>query len=167
MFYHIVMMRFQDADRAFHDRVHGYVERVKRELPYVRAYDYCRNEAARAKGLDCAIVARFDSSDGYPAHPREAAYRAAQVATLGANGEVVTSACGGGAYAQPPADPQAGERWWQQYSSCASLKRSGLGHPTGPFSRSDPAQAEIYEWFAYGTGNRGDGDNDGLACEGG
>ena len=59
-------------------------------------------------------VARFDSSDGYPAHPREAAYRAAQVATLGANGEVVTSACGGGAYAQPPADPQAGERWWQQ-----------------------------------------------------
>jgi len=112
-------------------------------------------------------VARFDSSDGYPAHPREAAYRAAQVATLGANGEVVTSACGGGAYAQPPADPQAGERWWQQYSSCASLKRSGLGHPTGPFSRSDPAQAEIYEWFAYGTGNRGDGDNDGLACEGG
>jgi len=62
MFYHIVMMRFQDVDRAFHDRVHGYVERVKRELPYVRAYDYCRNEAARAKGFDCAIVALFDSS---------------------------------------------------------------------------------------------------------
>ncbi len=52
MFYHIVMMRFQDADRAFHDRVHGYGERIKREL----------NEASRAKGFDCAIIARFDSS---------------------------------------------------------------------------------------------------------
>ena len=36
---------------------------------------------------------------------------------------------------------------------------------TGPFDRDDPAQAEIYEWFAFGTGNRGDGDGDGLACE--
>lgn len=112
-------------------------------------------------------ITRYDSSDGYPAHPREAGYRAAQVAVSGSNGEVVTTTCGGGAHAQPPAAPQAGERWWQQYSSCNKLKNNGLGHPTGPFSRSDPAQTEIYEWFAFGTGNRGDGDGDGLACEGG
>ncbi|HSD43449.1 MAG TPA: Dabb family protein [Burkholderiales bacterium] len=62
MFYHIVMMRFQDPDRAFHDRVHAYVKRVRRELTYVRAYDYCRNEASRAKGFDWAIIAAFDSS---------------------------------------------------------------------------------------------------------
>jgi hypothetical protein len=68
MFYHIVMMRYQDADRAFHDRVHSHVERVKRELPYVRAYDYCRSGASRAKGFDCAIVALFDSGADHDRH---------------------------------------------------------------------------------------------------
>lgn len=48
-------------------------------------------------------VARYDSTDGYPVHPREAEYRA--------------------------------------------------------------AQAEIYDWFANRTGNNGDGEGDGLACE--
>ena len=62
MFYHIVLMRLHDPDRAFHDRVHGYAERVRRELPYVRAYEYCRNEASRAQGFDWAIIAAFDSS---------------------------------------------------------------------------------------------------------
>jgi hypothetical protein len=61
MFHHIVIMRLQDPDRAFHDAVHGYVARVRRELPYVRAYDYCRNEASRAQGFDWAIVATFDT----------------------------------------------------------------------------------------------------------
>ena len=61
MFHHVVMMRLQDPDRAFHDRVYGYVERVRRELSYVRAYTYCRNEASRATGFDWAIIATFDS----------------------------------------------------------------------------------------------------------
>jgi len=31
--------------------------------------------------------------------------------------------------------------------------------------RVDPAEAAIYDWFANGTGNNGDGEGDGLACE--
>lgn len=38
-------------------------------------------------------VARYDSTDGYPAHPREAAYHAAQVATRASDGRVVTTSC--------------------------------------------------------------------------
>lgn len=38
-------------------------------------------------------VARYDSIDGYPAHPREAQYRAGQTATLTADGAVTTVAC--------------------------------------------------------------------------
>lgn len=36
---------------------------------------------------------RYDSNDGYPAHPRESDYRAAQTATLSADGSVVTVDC--------------------------------------------------------------------------
>ncbi|MFT4215369.1 MAG: thermonuclease family protein [Microbacterium sp.] len=39
-------------------------------------------------------VARYDSTDGYPWHPREEEYHAAQLATRDANGRVVTVACG-------------------------------------------------------------------------
>lgn len=105
-------------------------------------------------------VARFDSRDGYPAHPREADYVAAQLATLDPAGLVITTTCQALAFAQPAEEP-----WWQQYSSCTKLKKNDVGHPTGPFNRDDPAQAEAYEWFAFGTGNGGDGDGDGLACE--
>jgi micrococcal nuclease len=105
-------------------------------------------------------VARYDSRDGYPAHPREEDYHAAQQATVGADGSVITVGCHAAAFAPPAADG-----WWEQYSSCAKLKRNDVGHPVGPFSRDDPAQAEIYEWFAIRTGNGGDGDGDGLACE--
>lgn len=110
-------------------------------------------------------IARYDSRDGYPAHPLEADYHAAQIATLAVDGSVITTACEGVA---PPAAvvPPEGS-WWTQYSSCNKLKQNTVGHPTGPFNREDPAQAEIYNWFAHGTGNNGDGDSDGLACEGG
>lgn len=119
-------------------------------------------------------VARYDSSDGYPAHPLEGEYRAAQTAVLDADRRVITVACQGGvapaappapAPAPPPAPAPGGDSWWQAYSSCTKLSRNEVGHPTGPFSRDDPAEAAIYEWFAYGTGNNGDGDGDGLACE--
>jgi len=123
-------------------------------------------------------LARYDSRDGYPAHPREASYHAAQIATQGANRTVVTAGCRDAALAPPPVftppaftppantPPVGEERWWAQYPSCSALKKNLVGHPTGPFSRADPEQLEIYEWFAFGAGNRGDGDGDGLACEG-
>lgn len=57
------------------------------------------------------------------------------------------------------------DEWWKQYTSCTKLKKNPNGHPTGPFSRDNPAEAAIYDWFADGTGNNGDGEGDGLACE--
>jgi hypothetical protein len=56
------------------------------------------------------------------------------------------------------------DEWWRQYSSCTKLKKNPNGHPTGPFARDNPAEAAIYDWFAHGTGNNGDGEGDGLAC---
>lgn len=106
-------------------------------------------------------VARYDSRDGYPAHPREEEYHATQTATVDANGSVVTVACQAAVAAPPPTTDQ----WWQQYSSCTQLKTNEAGQPTGPFNRDDPAEAEPYDWFANRTGNNGDGDGDGLACE--
>lgn len=122
-------------------------------------------------------LARYDSSDGYPGHPKEGEYHAAQLAIMGANGEVVTSGCQAAAGVVPPVQPAAPEApvapaedaptdaWWQQFPSCGALKRSNSGYPTGPFNRDNPAEAAIYEWFAFGTGNNGDGEGDGLACE--
>lgn len=106
-------------------------------------------------------VARYDSRDGYPAHPREPDYHSSQLATAGPDGSVITAGCQAAAIA-PPA---VADRWWEQYSSCTKLKRNDVGDPIGPFDRNDPAQAEIYDWFAHRTGNGGDGDGDGLACE--
>lgn len=124
-------------------------------------------------------VARYDSRDGYPAHPYESAYHDAQKATLGPGGVVITTACEAAAQPAPapapvqpaptqaaptPAQPEV-DRWWEQYASCTKLKKNTVGDPMGPFSVNDPSQAEIYDWFAHGTGNNGDGDDDGLACE--
>lgn len=113
-------------------------------------------------------IARYDSTDGYPAHPRQDDYHAAQIATAGADGSIITTSCGGAAQESiaPLAAPvPTGEPWWVQYSSCTKLKKNTVGHPTGPFSVDDPAEVEIYNWFQFGTGHHGDGDNDGLACE--
>lgn len=123
-------------------------------------------------------VARYDSLDGYPEHPRQDAYHAAQVATLSADGTVVAVGCevaavtenaeeagAGGDDAGDAVGAGDGDEWWTKYRSCAALKRNTVGDPTGPFSKDDPDQVEIYNWFQYGTGHRGDGDNDGLACE--
>ena len=119
-------------------------------------------------------IAKYDSTDGYPAHPREAEYHAAQLASADPDGTVITTACRDRAsavappvapVAPPAAAPAPQDQWWTQYSSCSKLKKNAVGHPIGPFSRDDPAQAAIYDWFENGTGNHGDGDNDGLACE--
>lgn len=105
-------------------------------------------------------VARYDSTDGYPSHPQEAEYHAAQIAVMNPDGIVTPPGCDAPAIPEPTADS-----WWTQYGSCAQLKRNTNGHPTGPFDRDIPAEADIYNWFQYGTGYRGDGDGDGLACE--
>ncbi len=108
-------------------------------------------------------IARYDSTDGYPAHPHEARYRAAQIASRGSDGSVITIMCRDEAL--PTIAPSTDVRWWEQYSSCAKLKKNTVGSPTGSFDRDDPGQAEIYDWFANRTGNNGDGGGDGLACE--
>jgi micrococcal nuclease len=139
-----------------------------------------------AQGVDVALslltgglaVARYDSTDGYPAHPREGVYHAAQIATLTADGAVTTVACKAASDAaeqarimgeqeavEAPAPPPAVDEWWKQYTSCTKLKKNVNGHPTGPFSRDNPTEAAAYDWFANGTGNNGDGEGDGLACE--
>ena len=135
-------------------------------------YDRLIRYVLTADGVDLGLVqlqagnaiARYDSLDGYPFHPQEAAYHAAQIASSGPDGSVITTSCQNSA-PQAVASLDSGEGWWVQYSSCTKLKKNTLGHPTGPFSADDPADADIYDWFAYGTGNRGDGDGDGLACE--
>ncbi len=127
---------------------------------------------ATADGVDLGLkqltagnaVARYDSWDGYPSHPRESDYRAAQLATLSPEGAVITTSCRKKAAASAAPVGEQG-RWWESYSSCGRLKRNPGGHPTGPFARDDPGQSEIYDWFANRTGNHGDGDGDGLACE--
>lgn len=125
--------------------------------------------ATTAAGVDLGLmqiesgnaIARYDSSDGYPKHPREADYHGAQIASADRNGNVVTTSCRSDATAPPP----PADTWWMSYTSCTKLKKNTAGHPTGPFRLDDPAETEIYNWFAHGTGNQGDGDGDGLACE--
>ena len=108
-------------------------------------------------------IARYDSTDGYPWHPFEDEYHEAQIATVGPNGSVITTSCQ--KKTAKPAKKSSDDRWWEQYRSCRQLKGNTVGHPTGPFDRDNPKEAEIYDWFANQTGNRGDGDGDGLACE--
>lgn len=206
---------YEDAAGAV-DRVLSPGDEVLLELPHgQRASDrYGRllRYVSTPSGADLGMLqieaglaaARYDSQDGYPKHPREAAYRAAAEATLSADRSVQTTACAlalpqqhdaqGGSgntngAAEPTATPplphpatgadhgdEAGVEgsveggvedgiWWTQYRSCSALKRNTVGHPTGPFNRDDLAEAAIYQWFAYGTGFNGDGDDDGLACE--
>ena len=38
-------------------------------------------------------IARYDSTDGYPEHPRQASYHAAEIASSGPDGSVITLAC--------------------------------------------------------------------------
>lgn len=138
-------------------------------------YDRLLRYVYNADGIDIGMmqieaghaVARFDSRDGYPWHPKEPEYHAAQLATLGTNGVVIPVSC---AWSEPSATPttpsQVGdEPWYMQYSSCTKLKKNTVGHPKGPFDVNNPIEVEIYNWFAYETGNNGDGDGDGLACE--
>ena len=46
---------------------------------------------------------------------------------------------------EAPVPPPAVDEWWKQYTSCTKLKNNPNGHPTGPFSRDNPAEAAIYD----------------------
>lgn len=161
-------------DRDKHDRL----------LRYVHAKNGL--DAGTIQLVSGYAVARYDSRDGYPEHPREAEYQAAQKASFSAEGVVVTPKCAAqaeqaaaeqaeaervaaeqAAAAQLAAEQAASsaESWWTQYPSCSQLKKNGNGHPTGPFNVNDPAEVDIYNHFQYGTSYRGDGDGDGWACE--
>lgn len=131
-------------------------------------YDRMLRFVTTANGIDIGLVqleagnavARYDSSDGYPRHDREEAYRAAQSAVLLPDGTVVTASC-----SEQTAPEETEQPWWTQYGSCAQLKRNTVGHPKGPFRQGHASEGPIYDWFVYGTGHNGDGDHDGLACE--
>lgn len=164
-----------DRASAAIERILSAGDRVVLKLPRGEndrdAYERLIRYVTTSKGVDVGLmqltsgnaVARYDSTDGYPAHPYEAAYHKAQIASLAPDGSVLTTSCrkqtltGG--------TSSTGAKWWEKYSSCSKLKKNDLGHPTGPFRRDDPDQATIYDWFANRTGNHGDGDGDGLACE--
>ena len=51
MFYHVVLMRLTGADDAFLARVSDYGERIRRELPYVRDYQFGRNVAHAPRAM--------------------------------------------------------------------------------------------------------------------
>ena len=175
----------QEASRTFSKHTSLYRDLVL-ELPegqndtdkYDRLLRYVYTEDGADIGyqqiLNGHAVARYDSRDGYPAHPKEEEYHQAQTASL-QDGKVITPECAikaeeeaaaAAAAAVPVAEaPAASDNWWIQYPSCAALKRNTVGHPTGPFNRDDPSHALLYDWFANQTGHRGDGDGDGLACE--
>lgn len=122
-------------------------------------------------------VARYDSADGYPEHPREAQYHDAQSAAL-VDGKVITVECKAAAERAAEAERaelirqeearqerEAAHAWYTKYSSCSKLKKNTVGDPKGPFDRNNPAELDIYNYFQFETGFSGDGDNDGLACE--
>lgn len=150
-------------------------------------YDRLLRYVYTAEGDDIGLVqiqegnavARYDSYDGYPSHPHEDAYHDAQLAEF-VDGWVITAECADADSDAPlesvevEPEPAAGnaftpetevDAWWMQYPSCSSLKKNTVGDPKGPFNVNDPAEVDIYNWFQYGTGYRGDGDGDGLACE--
>lgn len=80
-------------------------DRVSLQLPDGQndhdRYDRLLRYVTTADGVDVALlqleagtaIARYDSRDGYPAHPREQAYHDATQATMDAGGDVVTVAC--------------------------------------------------------------------------
>lgn len=88
MFYHVVMMQFQNADKAFFDRVRDYSKRVRDELAYVRAYHFGKNVASRAQGFEWAVVSVFDNAgdhDRYqisPVHQEMKAFMTPYIADI-------------------------------------------------------------------------------------
>lgn len=88
MFYHVVLMRLTDTDDAFLTRVRDYEERIRRELLYVRDYQFGRNIAARADGYDWTVIGTFESSadhDRYqvsPAHQEMKAFMSPHIAEI-------------------------------------------------------------------------------------
>ncbi len=69
MFHHVVMMRISEAaDRAFHDKVEHYAERIRKETPGLVSYAYGRNGADLAKGFDFAFIGVFEKEADHDAY---------------------------------------------------------------------------------------------------
>ena len=71
MFYHIVMMRFNDkAGPEFHTQVEALAGRVRRECAGLIHYDYGINVAARGKGYEHVVLSIFESSAEHDVYQR-------------------------------------------------------------------------------------------------
>ena len=88
MFYHVVLMRLTGVDDAFLARVRDYGERIRRELPYVRDYQFGRNAADSANGYDWTVIGTFENSadhDRYqmsPVHQEMKAFMMPHIADI-------------------------------------------------------------------------------------
>jgi len=88
MFYHVVLMRLTDADDAFLSQVRDYAVRVRRELPFVRDYQFGRNGATRAKDYGWAVIGTFDSAEDHdryqvsPVHQEMKAFMTPHIADM-------------------------------------------------------------------------------------
>lgn len=97
-------------------------------------------------------VARYDSQDGYPAHPKENDYRAAQNARLGNDGSVITAACdsgprpaqdtgrGGSGHADTGTDGPGPE------TATTEDATTGVAPPAGPSTETGVSSGEG-DWF--------------------
>ncbi len=104
MFYHIVMLRFDDqAGPDFHARVADYAARVRRECAGVIRYDYGVNAAARGKGCSHAVLSLFESSAAHDAYQASPAHQEMKAFMMPRIAEIV--ACD----AEPP-EPAAAAR---------------------------------------------------------
>lgn len=90
-------------------------------------------------------IARYDSRDGYGAHPREAAYVAAD--------DAVANLCEGPVTAPAPPPPPSADASSAdpRFGTCKEAKANGLG----PYTRGVHVE---YDWYR-------DGDSDGVVCE--
>lgn len=88
MFFHVVMMQLRDVDDDFIARVNAYADRIRAELPYVRAYHFGKNVAARAQHFQWVVIATFDTAgdhDRYqvsPAHQEMKAFMTPHIADI-------------------------------------------------------------------------------------
>lgn len=75
MFYHVVLMRLERVDAAFHARVEQYAGVIRRDLSGIVSYRYGRNLAGRGKGYDWAVIGVFASAADHDAYQLSRAHQ--------------------------------------------------------------------------------------------
>lgn len=68
MFHHVVLLRLENVDAAFHARVAAYARRMPLEVRGIASYAYGRNRADRGKGYDWVVIGVFESSAAHDAY---------------------------------------------------------------------------------------------------